>query len=396
MNENSATNLAATTSTGLELRSLSKILGSHLAVDDLSLEIGQGEFFTLLGPSGSGKTTTLNIVAGFLAPDQGSVLLSGRDVSRVPPEKRDIGIVFQSYALFPHMTVEQNVAYPMRRRGMRAREANGRARDILEVVELSDRAHYRPKDLSGGQQQRAALARALVFEPSLVLLDEPLGALDRRLRQHLQEQLRLLHSRIGFTALYITHDQEEALALSDRVGIMQDGRILQLGTGEDCYRRPHSLFTATFLGEANVFAARLIACHGSRGEVRLLGDGHRFDCAVAPGVRPGDEVALIARPEALTLDPQKSVTSPETLVRGRLVERVFVGQDVITAIACEQGRVHVRERYEGHRQHGQVGEMVSVCWRDPSGAVVVPTGKQPAAEPTIDDDNGVAVSELHR
>jgi ABC-type Fe3+/spermidine/putrescine transport system ATPase subunit len=364
---------------GLELRRVSKQLGEVLAVDDVSLRIREGEFFTLLGPSGSGKTTSLNMVGGFIAPDRGDIFIRNRSMGGVAPEHRDIGIVFQNYALFPHMSVLENVAFPLRRRGISRPEAARRARAALEMVSLEGREKARPLDLSGGQQQRAALARALVFEPQVVLLDEPLGALDRRLRQRLQEQLRQLHRRLSFTALYITHDQEEALALSDRIGIMNDGRLEQIGSGEECYQHPATLFVAGFLGDANLVHADVVdQLAKDRCVVRVptpdmngvgaLEAWHPPTCAP----RTGDRIHLLARPEALEITAGDDDRRP-SYARGRLVERVFLGQDVLGTVAREGAEpVIVRERVADHDLDGQVGDDVTVVWRNAGGAVALP------------------------
>ncbi|MFG1927198.1 ABC transporter ATP-binding protein [Cryptosporangium sp. NPDC048952] len=237
----------------VELVQLSKRYGGNAAVDSIDLEIEPGEFITLLGPSGSGKTTTLNMIVGFTEPTSGSVKLNGRDISRVPPNKRDFGMVFQNYALFPHMTVAQNVAFPLRERKVPAGEITRRVGEALDLVDLTGMDDRRPHELSGGQQQRVALARAVVFSPSVLLLDEPLSALDRKLRQSLQREIKRLHDELGLTFVFVTHDQDEAMTLSDRIAIFNEGRIVALGTPADLYHRPPTTFVARFLGESNVF-----------------------------------------------------------------------------------------------------------------------------------------------
>src|SRR4029077_19489348 len=229
------------------------------AVRDLTLDVAQGEFLTLLGPSGSGKTTTLNMLAGFEPPTRGEIVLGGRPVDRLPPYERNIGMVFQNYALFPHMTVGENVAFPLSVRGMRRAEIAERVRRALEMVRLEAFAGRRPAQLSGGQQQRIALARALVFEPSLVLMDEPLGALDKKLREQMQIEIKLLHERFGLTVLYVTHDQSEALTMSDRIAVFHDGRVWQLGAPDLLYTSPSDAFVAGFIGENNLLAGTVDA-----------------------------------------------------------------------------------------------------------------------------------------
>ena len=244
----------------VELVDLVKRYGSaDPAVDHVNLDIQPGEFITLLGPSGSGKTTTLNMVVGFTEPTSGGIRLNGNDISRMPPHKRNFGMVFQNYALFPHLTVAQNVAFPLRERKVPTAETAKRVAEALELVDLAGMDSRRPHGLSGGQQQRVALARAVVFSPSVLLLDEPLSALDRKLRQSLQREIKRLHDELGLTFVFVTHDQDEAMTLSDRIAIFDHGRIVAIGTPVDLYHRPPTEFVARFLGESNVFAGRLAA-----------------------------------------------------------------------------------------------------------------------------------------
>ena len=245
----------------VELVDLAKRYGSAEppAVDHVNLDIEPGEFITLLGPSGSGKTTTLNMIVGFTEPTSGSIRLNGRDISRMPPHKRNFGMVFQNYALFPHLTVEQNVAFPLRERKVGKDETTRLVGAALDLVDLVGMGGRRPHELSGGQQQRVALARAVVFSPSVLLLDEPLSALDRKLRQSLQREIKRLHDELGLTFVFVTHDQDEAMTLSDRIAIFDHGRIVAVGTPAGLYHRPPTRFVARFLGESNVFAGRLAA-----------------------------------------------------------------------------------------------------------------------------------------
>ncbi|MFC6235439.1 ABC transporter ATP-binding protein, partial [Leucobacter soli] len=257
----------------LRVNGVTKSFGGAPAVDDVSLTIAEGEFVSLLGPSGSGKTTTLQMIAGFSDPDSGTIALGGRDLASVPTHKRDIGVVFQNYALFPHMTVAQNVAFPLKMRGVPRREAESRVRAALEQVHLAKFSDRKPAQLSGGQQQRVALARAFVFGAKLLLMDEPLGALDKKLREVLQEEIVHLARSLGVTVVYVTHDQEEALAMSDRIAIYNEGRIEQIGSGRDLYARPATLFVATFMGESNIVRGALAAVPSGSG-----------DAAGAPGI----------------------------------------------------------------------------------------------------------------
>ena len=236
----------------IEIRNLSKAYGSFRALDDVGLDVGRGEFLSILGPSGSGKTTLLMALAGFVRPDCGQISVDGRDLVRLPANKRGIGVVFQNYALFPHMNVVANVMFPLRVRGIGRAEASERARKALDIVDLASMAERDIATLSGGQKQRVALARAVVFEPRLMLMDEPLSALDKNLREQMQYEIRKLHDRLGLTTVYVTHDQREALTMSDRIAVMRDGVIRQLGTPSSLYHRPTSRFVAEFLGEANI------------------------------------------------------------------------------------------------------------------------------------------------
>jgi putative spermidine/putrescine transport system ATP-binding protein len=254
----SSTPLASGSGGRIELVDLCKRYGSSEppAVDHVSIDIEPGEFITLLGPSGSGKTTTLNMIVGFTTPTSGGIRLNGRDISKLPPHKRDFGMVFQNYALFPHLTVADNVAFPLRERKVSKEETARRVGEALELVDLAGMDKRRPHELSGGQQQRVALARAVVFSPSVLLLDEPLSALDRKLRQSLQREVKRLHRELKLTFVFVTHDQDEAMTLSDRIAIFDRGRIDSIGTPADLYHRPTTQFAARFLGESNVFAGR--------------------------------------------------------------------------------------------------------------------------------------------
>ncbi|MCT9930205.1 ABC transporter ATP-binding protein [Planotetraspora sp. A-T 1434] len=240
----------------VDVRGVVKRYRDTLALDDVTLHVPGGEFVTLLGASGSGKSTLLGVIAGFTEPTSGSVAVDGRDITKVPPYRRGLGMVFQHYALFPHMTVWDNVAFPLRRRRVRGDELRTRVEQALEVVGLGALAKRLPAQLSGGQQQRVALARAIVFRPRVLLMDEPLSALDKRLREQLQLEMKRLHRELGITFVFVTHDQEEALTMSDRIALLRDGRIVQAGTPEELYERPSSRYTAEFLGESNLFPGR--------------------------------------------------------------------------------------------------------------------------------------------
>jgi len=270
-------------SAAIELEQVRKRFAEHAAVDGVSLSIGEGEFFSLLGPSGCGKTTTLRMIAGFVEPDEGRILLQGSDVTRVPANKRPVNMVFQQYALFPHMTVYDNVAFGLKMARVPRSDHGDRVNEILRVVALEGYERRRPRQLSGGQQQRVALARALVNRPAALLLDEPLGALDVKLRRHMQLELKRIQNELGTTFVYVTHDQEEALAMSDRIAVMNDGKVEQLGTPREIYEQPASAFVADFVGTVNVIGD--VSVRPER--IRILRDGGRLDGVVADVVYLG-------------------------------------------------------------------------------------------------------------
>jgi spermidine/putrescine transport system ATP-binding protein len=289
---------ASTGTPSVELQSVTKRFGELVAVDDLSVEIGEGEFFTLLGPSGCGKTTSLRIVAGFEEADEGQVLIGGGNVAGLPPYKRPTNTVFQSYALFPHLSVADNVAFGLRRKKVDGAEIKRRVNEELERVGLSGEANRRPAQLSGGQQQRVALARALVNLPKVLLLDEPLGALDLKLRKGLQVQLKQIQREVGITFVYVTHDQEEALTMSDRIAVMNHGRIEQIADPEQVYERPATTFVAGFIGVSNLMPG-VVKSAGAKGEVKL-DSGVQVSTDV-DGFGTGDRCHAVVRPEKLRL-----------------------------------------------------------------------------------------------
>jgi putative spermidine/putrescine transport system ATP-binding protein len=312
----------------LELRAISKRYGSFTAVDAVSLRVERGQFLTLLGPSGSGKTTILMAIAGFVAPSEGAVLLDGRDITALPPERRDFGMVFQGYALFPHMTVAENVAFPLRVRGLSRADRDAKVGAALDLVQLARFAERRPAQLSGGQQQRVALARALVFDPDLLLLDEPLSALDKKLRAELQEELKALHRRVGRTFVNVTHDQEEALSLSDQVAILNHGRLVQVGRPEALSERPRTRFVADFLGKSNFL-------HGTVREVRadgmaLQAGATRLVQAGSGHPAPGTRALLSLRPEKIALLAEEEAAENE--VTGTIAAWAYLGAGYSLAV----------------------------------------------------------------
>ncbi|PVB61494.1 ABC transporter ATP-binding protein [Labrenzia sp. 011] len=312
-------------------RNVRKTFGSFTAIPDLSLDIEPGKLVTLLGPSGCGKTTTLRMLAGLESPTDGQILIGGDDVTRLPADRRDVSMVFQSYALFPHMRVGQNVAYGLEAGGMKTAEARKRAEEALELVGLAGLSGRLPAELSGGQQQRVAVARALVLEPQVLLLDEPLSNLDARLRRKVRTDIRELQQRLGFTAVYVTHDQEEALAVSDTIVVMKDGRIAQIGTPRELYESPASEFIADFIGEANVVDGRVLSVAGDVAQVELGGVTLSLP---ARGQDPGP-VQLSLRSNAL------KVTVDGSGVPGTIASSAYLGDHVEYEIDGPLGRIFV-------------------------------------------------------
>jgi spermidine/putrescine ABC transporter ATP-binding subunit len=317
----------------IHFKEISKSFGPVQALQSTTLEILAGEFITLLGPSGSGKTTLLNIAAGYISPDNGKVLIGGRDITAVPPRKRNVGMVFQNYALFPHLTVFENVAYGLRVRKVQKEEVRRRVNEILEMLELDGFGGRHINQLSGGQQQRVALARALVFEPDVLLMDEPLGALDRQLRKHVQLEIRRLHRKIQRTTLYVTHDQEEALVMSDRIGIMNAGNIEQIGEPKELYERPENDFVASFLGESNMFHGKYINFVEDLGRIEIESLKKIFEGRVNKKISLNDEAVAMIRPEAVNV-----VSDIESGVPATLEEIVYLGELVSLKLKLSNGQ----------------------------------------------------------
>ncbi|MDF0581983.1 ABC transporter ATP-binding protein [Bradyrhizobium yuanmingense] len=308
--------------------------GETLVVKNLNLDIARGEFLTMLGPSGSGKTTTLMMLAGFEVPTQGNILLEGRSIQNVPPHKRDIGMVFQNYALFPHMTVEENLAFPLKVRKLGRAEIEGRIKRALDLVRLGAHGKRRPSQLSGGQQQRVALARALVFDPRLVLMDEPLGALDKQLREQMQLEIRRIHEDLGVTVVYVTHDQSEALTMSDRIAVFNDGVIQQIAAPVELYERPQNAFVAQFIGENNRLLGKVIAMSGGSCKVDVPGAGNVQ--ALAINIEAvGSSTVLSLRPERVKLNPAPG--SLPNVFSANVAEVIYLG-DHVRARVCVCGQ----------------------------------------------------------
>ncbi|MFC7400615.1 ABC transporter ATP-binding protein [Chelatococcus sp. GCM10030263] len=350
----------------LVLRDLAKFYDGSGAVLGVSLDLEPGKFLTLLGPSGSGKTTTLMMVAGFVEPTAGDILVNGKSVVRMPAHKRDMGMVFQNYALFPHMTVAENVGFPLKMRGVAKSEAADRIAQFVKLVGLEAFAKRYPAQLSGGQQQRVALARALVFSPSLVLMDEPLGALDRRLRLQMQEEIKGIQRELGLTVVYVTHDQEEALTMSDVVAVMEAGRVSSFGTPREIYERPGNRFVANFIGESNFIPCRL----GGTGErpIAVLDSGAEVE--VAPGDVPaGSSGVIFLRPERLRLcKPEDSLPNK---VPGRVVGEIYLGDASLFRVRIGEGlEVKVKRPNRGIGMPVSEGDQLMVGWQ-PADSIVL-------------------------
>jgi putative spermidine/putrescine transport system ATP-binding protein len=316
-----------TAKTVVALEGVTKVYGRTRALDGIDLDVHDGELLALLGPSGCGKTSTLNVVAGFVEPDGGRVRLDGQDVTAQPAWRRGLGVVFQSYALFPHMTVADNVAFGLRERGVSRADTAGRVAEALALVRLPGAGPMRPSQLSGGMQQRVALARALVIRPRVLLLDEPLAALDRKLREEMRAELRDIQRAVGITTIFVTHDQHEALGLSDRVAVMNAGRIEQLGTPREVYERPATAFVADFIGASTALEARVV---DSR-TVELAG-GQRVPARLGPEVAPGARVRLLIRPERVELGEPGPTTLP-----ARVTSAMFLGDHWEVRLELEGG-----------------------------------------------------------
>jgi putative spermidine/putrescine transport system ATP-binding protein len=367
---------ATTDGHALRLDRLTKRYGEVTAVDDVSLAIKQGQFFSLLGPSGSGKTTILMMIAGFVDPTEGAVWLGERDITHLLPERRNFGMVFQGYALFPNLTVAENIGFPLTVRRMASAETARRVRDALDMVQLSGMGDRYPKQLSGGQQQRVALARALVFEPTVLLLDEPLSALDKKLRTGLQWELRELHRRIGKTFVCVTHDQEEALSLSDEIAILRDGRVVQSGRPDALFDQPASHFIADFLGESNFLEAKVV---GLEGDLMVCAIGETILRQSRPPAPPSvSESCLIAlRPFKIELHEHEPMTKANRLP-GAIRRWSYRGDETHCAVETAIGNLTVRCPTWESRVQPRDDARVWVAW-DPSAAVTVQDDRPGAA-----------------
>ena len=308
----------------LQLDNVSKVFDTVTAVDRISFTLAEGEFLSLLGPSGSGKTTTLQMIAGLTHPNSGEILLAGRPIGPLPPYRRNIGMVFQNYALFPHLTVARNIAFPLEMRRIRRAEIARRVEAVLRLVDLPGFETRYPQQLSGGQQQRVALARAIVFEPKLLLMDEPLGALDKKLREQMQLEIKHLHKRLGVSIIYVTHDQDEALVMSDRIGVFNEGRLEQIGTVEQLYEQPVTRFVAEFVGETNVIRGEVQ--HGANGGCTLGTAEGQLRGRARQAFTIGSAALISVRPERLGLEAADPARSDGDGIQGHICEVIYMGR----------------------------------------------------------------------
>jgi spermidine/putrescine transport system ATP-binding protein len=357
--------------TAVDLRGVTKRFGTFTAVDNLSLAIQEGEFFSLLGPSGCGKTTTLRMIAGFDLPSAGEIYLRGKAVGQLPPFKRNVNTVFQSYALFPHLTVQQNVAFGLEMKRVGKTEIERRVGEALEMVRLPDVGHRKPHQLSGGQKQRIALARALINRPEVLLLDEPLGALDLKLRKAMQLELKELQRRLGITFIFVTHDQEEALIMSDRIGVMNEGLLLQVGPPQEIYDRPTSRFVADFIGETNFLPCKATAV-GDEFATVVVGGNLTMQAVAQGSVAVGQELTLTIRPEKIHIHHPDEQISGESVYDGRILETVFIGTDTRFNVELADGvRLEVREQNVNIAlERFGVGQAVAVSWQPRSAQLL--------------------------
>ena len=358
----------------VELKATSKRYGDVAALATVDLSIERGEFVTLLGPSGSGKTTLLNVIAGMTRPSSGRVFIEGRDVTDTPPGQRGLGMVFQNYALMPHMTIFENIAFPLRVRRVSEGDLRKRVAEALELIKLPHIAKRYPRELSGGQQQRVSLARCLVYKPALVLMDEPLGALDKKLREQIQLEIKQIHARLGVTILYVTHDQEEALTMSDRIVLMREGSIEQQGPPDEIYFRPRTVFAADFIGSSNLMPGR-IETVGDPVQIRL---GCGSALAPPPGfpLDDGATASCLVRPESMVI--ASSTPDRDNAYEGRFEDSIVLGGVVKHFVALPDGtRIVVQEANRPGRRQFNTGDPVWIGWNIPE-CLLLPASRQPA------------------
>ena len=355
---------SSTASDMIRVSNLTRRYGDFVALDSVDLAVKEGEFVTLLGPSGSGKSTLLNLISGMTQVSEGQIEIDGRDATNVPTNERGLGMVFQNYALMPHMTVFDNIAFPLQVRKVAKSEIETRVREVLSLIQLEHVADRKPKQLSGGQQQRISLARCIVYRPPIILMDEPLGALDKKLREDMQLEIKRLHAELGVTIIYVTHDQEEALAMSDRIVLMRNGRIEQQGNPEDLYFKPETLFAADFLGSSNLFFGKIDAASGTL----VTGAGKLPYENAAPGAADTGEAVLMVRPESLSMEAKQNWPG----IEAEVLDTVVLGGFQRHYLRADDGtQLTVQVPTSPNAQRPERRSRVTVSW-DPSDARLLP------------------------
>ncbi len=364
----------------IRIENVTKKFGDFVAVENVSLNIGKGELFALLGGSGCGKTTLLRMLAGFETPTSGRIIIDGQDMASVQPFNRPVNMMFQSYALFPHMSVEKNVGYGLKHENMSKEERKDRVVELLELVQLGQFAGRKPHQLSGGQRQRVALARALAKSPKVLLLDEPLGALDKKLREQTQFELMNIQDKLGITFMVVTHDQEEAMTLADRIAIMDLGVIRQIGTPTDVYEFPNSRFTADFIGSINLFDGEVETVKAGKARINANVAGCTFQANTVDGVKAGDKVGIAIRPEKISISRSKPASTAVNTVQGKVLDLGYFGKDSLYRVKLPSGdlirvnRVNDQRLGESDRQVDWE-DKVWLTWDDNSAIVLPEEGR---------------------
>jgi putrescine transport system ATP-binding protein len=357
----------------IRITNLSKRFGDFVAVDSINLDIGRRELFSILGGSGCGKTTLLRMLAGFEVPTEGKIVIDGVDITDVPPYRRPVNMMFQSYAIFPHMSVEKNIAYGLQKEGVARQETRARVGEMLELVQLQQFATRKPNQLSGGQRQRVALARALVKRPKVLLLDEPLAALDKKLREHTQFELMGLQDRLGITFVVVTHDQEEAMILSSRIAVMNEGRLEQVGTPKEVYEYPHNRFVADFIGTINMFEGIVEARHDGRISVRCEAAGVDLTACDAEELPQGSTVCLAVRPEKIFISQDRAESGDDTCLAGVIEDLGYFGNLSLYRIRLASGKVvqvSAQNRQRSAERFLEWDDKVFISWRAQSVVVL--------------------------